>query len=207
MACQSVWYFTNLPEKIINILEEDLIEHFDSNLQESKLSGDIINKSKRDSKNAWVPSDHWITGFLWHYVMKANRENFNYELTNLDCESVQYTHYNVGQYYKWHNDAGLQQLQTFGKTDTVDLQKNASDFVTKNSEMLRKLSFVLQLSSADDYEGGNLQLMDDSGETYFAPRARGCMILFDSRALHRVTKVKSGYRKSLVGWVAGPRWK
>jgi PKHD-type hydroxylase len=32
-------------------------------------------------------------------------------------------------------------------------------------------------------------------------------MLFDSRTPHRVRKVRSGLRKSLVGWVVGPRWK
>ena len=33
------------------------------------------------------------------------------------------------------------------------------------------------------------------------------MILFDSRTQHRVLKVKSGVRKSIVGWTVGPRWR
>ena len=31
--------------------------------------------------------------------------------------------------------------------------------------------------------------------------------LFDSRTQHRVLPVKSGLRKSIVGWTVGPRWK
>jgi len=207
MSFQSVWYFTNLPDDVVDSIEKDLAEHFDMNVKESRLEGDAVNTSKRDSKNAWVPSDHWVCGFLWHYVMRANRENYQYDLTNLDCESVQYTHYDVGQYYKWHNDAGLTGLTHIGRTDTQNLEKQSNDFLIRNAEHVRKLSFVLQLSSADDYEGGNLQIMADNGESYFAPRAKGSIIFFDSRAMHRVTRVKSGYRKSLVGWVAGPRWR
>ena len=70
-----------------------------------------------------------------------------------------------------------------------------------------KLSFSLQLSDPDDYEGGNFQLIDESGKLYVAPRKRGTIILFDSRTQHRVLKVKKGRRKSIVGWVVGPRWK
>jgi PKHD-type hydroxylase len=83
----------------------------------------------------------------------------------------------------------------------------ASDFVNENIELVRKLSFVVQLSDPDDYEGGNLQLLDEAGRSYIAPRRRGTMILFDSRAQHRVLKVTSGLRRSLVGWTVGPRWK
>jgi predicted 2-oxoglutarate/Fe(II)-dependent dioxygenase YbiX len=207
MSFQSVWYFTNLPNDVVSSIERDLSHHFDNDVKESRLDGGISNTAKRDSKNTWVPSDHWVCGFLWHYVMKANRENYRYDLTNLDCESVQYTHYDVGQYYKWHNDAGLSGLSYVGRTETQNLEKQSTDYLIRNAEHTRKLSFVMQLSSADDYEGGNLQIMSDSGDTYFAPRAQGSIILFDSRAMHRVTKIKSGYRKSLVGWVAGPSWK
>ena len=42
---------------------------------------------------------------------------------------------------------------------------------------------------------------------FTAPKNRGCMIVFDSRTIHRVTNIESGIRKSLVGWVLGPRWK
>ena len=73
--------------------------------------------------------------------------------------------------------------------------------------MVRKLSFALQLSDPDDYEGGNVQLLDESGSNYLAPRKRGTMILFDSRTQHRVLKVTKGVRKSIVGWTVGPRWK
>ena len=83
----------------------------------------------------------------------------------------------------------------------------ANDFVNENIELVRKLSFVLQLSDPDDYEGGNLQLLDEAGNSYIAPRQRGTVILFDSRTQHRVQKVRTGVRKSLVGWTVGPRWK
>ena len=81
------------------------------------------------------------------------------------------------------------------------------DFLNENVEQVRKLSFVVQLSNHDDYEGGNLQLLDEAGNSYIAPRKRGTVILFDSRTSHRVLKVTKGTRKSIVGWTVGPRWK
>ena len=83
----------------------------------------------------------------------------------------------------------------------------AQDFVNENIELVRKLSFSLQLSDPDDYEGGNVQLMDEAGNAYVVPRQRGSIVLFDSRTQHRVLKVTKGVRKSLVGWTVGPRWK
>ena len=66
MAYQSIWYFTSLPKDVIEILEKDLEGSFDSELKPSKLGGDHINKSIRNSKNAWIPSTHWVGGFIWH---------------------------------------------------------------------------------------------------------------------------------------------
>ena len=42
---------------------------------------------------------------------------------------------------------------------------------------------------------------------FYNPKQKGIIAFFDSRTPHRVRKVKSGMRKSLVGWVVGPRWK
>ena len=206
MAYQSIWYFTDLPEDVVEIVEKDLTEKFDSQMGDSRLMGDSLNKEKRNSQNAWVPSQHWLGGFLWHYIERANRENFLYNLRCIDGESMQYTRYGVGQFYGWHNDAGLAgqyKPVSFGNRS----EGIAQDYLNENVEMVRKLSFVLQLSDPDAYEGGNLQLLDEAGKSYFAPRKRGTVVLFDSRTMHRVTKVKSGLRKSIVGWTVGPRWK
>ena len=206
MAYQSVWYFTDLPDDIIETIERDLEVKFDDKMEDSKLAGDALNKEKRNSKNAWIPTNHWLGGFMWHYVERANRENFLYDLRCIDGESMQYTQYGVGQYYGWHNDAGLS-----GQYKPVSVGNRqeglAQDFLNENTELVRKLSFVLQLSNPSDYEGGNLQLLDETGKSYFAPRKRGTVILFDSRTQHRVLKVTKGLRKSIVGWTVGPRWK
>jgi PKHD-type hydroxylase len=206
MAYQSIWYYTDLPEKVVNLIEEDLSIKFDSGMADSRLHGDALNKEKRNSQNAWIPSHHWTAGFMWHYIQRANRENFLYDLRCIDGESMQYTRYSEGQFYGWHNDAGL---TTQYKPQSVGNRVDglANDFLNENIELVRKLSFVLQLSSPDDYEGGNLQLLDENGKSYFAPRRRGTIILFDSRTQHRVLKVTKGIRKSLVGWTVGPRWK
>ena len=208
MAYQSVWYFTNLPEDVVNLIEKDLTENFDSQMSDSKLHGDALNKDKRNSQNAWIPTTHWVSGFLWHYVQRANRENFLYDLTNIDGESLQYTRYGEGQFYGWHNDAGLaQQYKPVSVGNRGNGQENVQDFINEKCERIRKLSFSLQLSDPDDYEGGNVQFLDEAGRSYFAPRKRGTVVLFDSRTQHRVLKVTKGTRKSIVGWVVGPRWK
>ena len=208
MAFQTMWYFTDLPGDVIDCIEKDLTNQFDQQLEESKLSGDVVDVERRSSTNAWVPTTHWVSGFVWHYISKANRENFLYDLTHVDGETMQYTRYKEGDYYKWHTDAGIgtsykpQASDNYGNKD-IEVQ----DFLTTSVENIRKLSFILQLSDAEDYEGGNVQFLDDNRKSFFAPRKKGTMVLFDSRTQHRVLKVTKGIRKSLVGWTSGPRWK
>jgi len=206
MAFQSVWYYTGLPEEICTTLEKDLVENYDASFEDSGLSGGDVNKQIRNSQNAWVPTGHWISGFLWNYITLANDNNFLYDLKAIDQNSIQYTRYEEGQFYNWHNDAGILTMYKPQSQDTSGDQF-LNDQVTVSHEQVRKLSFVLQLSNPDDYEGGNLQLLDENGRNYFAPRKRGTVIIFDSRTQHRVLKVTKGVRKSLVGWVVGPRWK
>ena len=211
MALQSVWFFTGLPSDVINSLEKDLESHFDNDMGDSKLINDVLDKDIRKSKNTWIPTTHWITGWLWHYVQTANRNNFLYDISFIESESMQFARYGVGEYYHWHSDTSIPvqykpQLQISATDSTTDDNYLRERTAIKN-ELVRKISFSLQLSDPDDYEGGNIQFIDESNKNYIAPRQKGSLIIFDSRTKHRVCKVRSGVRKSIVGWVVGPRWK
>lgn len=205
MAHLTCWHMTDLPTEMVDILERD-IQQFDKTARSSELGNGAVDKDIRDSKNAWIPTSHWVGGFLWYYVSKLNRENFCYDLTDIDGSAVQYTQYHEGEFYTWHQDADL---DTFFKPNQIvsSADNMCQDQVTLNGEYVRKLSFSLQLSDPTEYTGGEVQFLDNSGKTFFAPKQRGTMIVFDSRVKHRVRKVRSGVRKSLVGWVVGPRWK
>ena len=71
---------------------------------------------------------------------------------------------------------------------------------------LRKLSFSVQLSRSEDYEGGDLQLWVGNRPRP-AVRDRGALIAFPSFTLHRVAPVTRGTRWSLVAWILGNRWR
>lgn len=206
MAFQTVWYFSDIPSAIVDIIESEA-RQFDAGISDSILSGHEINHNIRRSKNAWIPSHHWIGGFLWNYIARANRENFLYDITNIDGESLQYTVYGPGEFYSWHNDAGVMGLYKPQATSNLDQDNKMQDFLNKNLESVRKLSLVMQLSDPESYQGGNLELVDESGNAYIAPRIRGTVIVFDSRTQHRVLPVTQGVRKSIVAWIVGPRWK
>ena len=159
MAFQTTWYFSELSEKVVEFIERDLSE--DSNISDT----------------------HWVGGFVWHYIDRANRENFLYDLSHLDGDSVKLKIYNEGDKESWNVDA-----------------KPSTD------ENIRKISFIIQLSDHNDYEGGNIQILDETSNMYNVPRKRGTVSLFDSTAQYRMSKITKGTRKSLIGWAVGKRW-
>jgi len=185
MAYQLLWYKTQLPLDVVDCFLKEK-ETFEKKLEQSLVSSDDDpNESIRRSMCSWITNEHWISGFCYHYILKANEQNFNYDICSFRDKEIQYTSYSSGEYYNWHVDTSL----------------------AVKSDYMRKLSFSLQLSSPDEYSGGELQFLSDDNISYFAPKSRGSLIVFDSRLRHRVRKVKSGCRKSLVGWVEGPAWR
>lgn len=71
---------------------------------------------------------------------------------------------------------------------------------------VRKLSFTLQLSDPQDYEGGDLCLYH-AKEPTVVDRTQGYVALFPSYTLHEVTPVTKGTRYSLVSWITGKPFK
>tara|TARA_B100001778_G_scaffold282592_1_gene248189 strand:- start:935 stop:1552 length:618 start_codon:yes stop_codon:yes gene_type:complete len=205
MANLVCWEVTQLPVEVIDILEKD-IKQFDSAVHQSGLMGDQIDTHIRNSKNTWINTSHWIGGWLWYYVSKMNRENFLYDIVDIDGGTLQYTHYDKGQFYNWHSDSDLD-THYKPQHNFSSVQNKAQDQTFQQGEYVRKLSFTLQLSDPTDYRGGEVEFLDTGTKRFLAPKQRGTMIVFDSRTRHRVRKIKSGIRKSIVGWVVGPRWK
>ena len=205
MANLVSWEFTQLPTDVVDILEKD-IKQFDPTVKQSGLLGEKIDLQIRNSQNSWISTSHWIGGWLWYYVSKSNRENFLYDIVDIDGGSLQYTHYNEGQFYNWHQDSDLD-THYKPQMNFSSVNNRAQEEIFQAGEYIRKLSFTLQLSEPTDYRGGEVEFLDNSSRRFLAPKQRGTMIVFDSRVRHRVRKVKSGTRKSIVGWVVGPRWK
>lgn len=209
MANLALWYQTKLPKSLITELRKETRELFvtPATVYEDG-NPDVTNEDVRQSKVGWLSTDHWIGGFLWHYITKANNNNFHYDISHVDNESMQFTQYDVGEYYKWHCDWNLGDCYApRAGTQNHDTDGRVNDFIEKNIEVCRKLSFSLQMSDETAYDGGDLEFEEVNGDTFSAPKERGTMIIFDSRLKHRVTPVTRGRRESLVGWIVGPRWK
>lgn len=139
----------------------------------------------RKSRVGWVeltPNTGWLYDRLGFIANQMNGRFFDFALSGF-VEHFQYTVYQGdGGCYDWHMDKGL---------------LNSSP---------RKLSLVVQLSDPGEYEGGDLQLMVGA-DPIIAERKKGLVYAFPSWILHRVTPVTRGTRRSLVIWLAGPKFR
>jgi PKHD-type hydroxylase len=129
----------------------------------------------------------WLYELVGAAIQHHNQTYYDYNLEGI--ETLQFSEYPAGAgYYKPHMDWGAGTI--FGRND-----------------ICRKLSFTIQLSKADSYEGGDLVLHSGhniSDEQRQQMREFGCLTVFPSWLLHEVTPVTYGTRRSLVGWVIGP---
>ena len=122
--------------------------------------------------------------------MEANETTFHLDLQYDWCRRYQLTCYEEGQYYGQHIDSHL------------------SDFFQDEGKVHdRKLSFSLQLTDPGEYNGGNLNLLNDLIRDPDSARKQGTMIIFPSFLAHQVDPVLEGTRFSLVGWYWGPTWR
>lgn len=124
----------------------------------------------------------WLYRRIGEAAVECNRLFFGVDIWGIE-NNIQLARYDASDegFYNWH-------------TDFADLAPE------------RKLSVSIQLSKAEDYEGGELQLLYRE-HPVSCDRARGSFIAFPSFMLHRVTPVTRGTRWSLVAWVTGPRWR
>jgi PKHD-type hydroxylase len=145
-----------------------------------------IDKSYRNSEITWIPYNtetKWIYEKCKCLAISANNAMWNFHITTVK-ESLQLSEYKASQtdenhgHYDWHMDFG-------GQSST------------------RKLSMSIQLTDPGEYEGGDIEFMLHR-QIIKAPKTKGTVIMFPSYLTHRVTKVTSGTRNSLVTWFHGP---
>ena len=113
------------------------------------------NSEIRQSTNKWIDHNHEkfrvdIKQKIFDGMVQANEQcNWRYEIT--DMEHWQYTVYEAqedkptGDFYTWHTDAGADPYSV---------------------GTIRKISCSVQLSDPDDYEGGNVQFIDDENRPF-----------------------------------------
>jgi predicted 2-oxoglutarate/Fe(II)-dependent dioxygenase YbiX len=162
-----------------------LIEEHASIVKEGQLGGGGADQRVRRSRVAFLgmePRYRWLYERVWTAAQECNRLFFNVDISAVEG-NLQLARYDSSDqgFYDWHTDfAGFRPL--------------------------RKISVSVQLSRAEDYEGGDLELLFGNRPEPME-RTRGAFIAFPSFVLHRVTPVTRGTRWSLVAWVLGNRWR
>ena len=120
-------------------------------------------------------STNWVFERLSKAVREINDTVYGFDVSQFR-EGFQFTRYVVGEFYGPHFDIGPGKLTE------------------------RKLSLTVQLSTPDEYTGGELVIYPE----FVAPKDQGTMTVFPSFMCHDVRPVKTGVRYSLVSWLAGP---
>jgi PKHD-type hydroxylase len=135
---------------------------------------------KRVTTISWIPPKKLppLYDTLDTFIQKATRNHFGFEDIRI-TESVQYTEYPTGGFYGWHMD-----------TDVVGLHEPP----------VRKISMTILLNHESEFEGGDLEILDEGKS---APLTQGNAICFASFLRHRVKPITKGIRKSLVVWFGG----
>ena len=153
---------------------------------------EVANVSGEDAPNLELrkstvvpvePSEEnaWLFSKIAQVCQKLNQQYYGFDLRGI-YEPLQFVEYNEGDFFNWHLDFG------------------------PGISSARKLSFSIQVSEDEDYEGGDLEFQINEIQEP-APRMRGTIVVFPSFIMHRVTQVLSGKRRALVGWVAGPPYR
>jgi PKHD-type hydroxylase len=145
--------------------------------------GDALEPDYRQTRVSWLHpggDSDFLFARIEEVAAEVNDGEFGFDLVGC-AEPIQYAEYrapSVG--YDWH-------------VDLVDAPRT----------LQRKLSITIQLDAAGSYDGGDLTFRDGNREVG-AERGQGAAIVFPSWALHRVTPITRGCRRSLVAWVGGP---
>ena len=178
-----------------NVFDADMVQGIIDageklNLEKAYVGGDFSSAGRvandiRKTDISWlnaVEENAWLFRKLTDLITQANAQWFGMELTTI--EALQYSVYNVGDFYTAHVDHHFQGA----------------------GQHPRKLSFSMQLTDPSEYEGGNTRLITGH-EPFDIPKTKGSITFFPSYTLHDVQPITKGTRKALVGWVLGPKWK
>lgn len=176
-----VWipgYFTDAEvDKVRSLWDDNLI--IDAKVNKGADTGHLID-DLRKSRIMFIEShggNEWIYDKLATAILQVNTNRFKFDIKGFHSQ-LQFANYGPGDFFEWHLD--------YGAGDISD----------------RKLSISVQLSSPEEYEGGELQFMINH-KVIDAPKTKGTAIIFPSYAMHRVLPTTSGSRKSIVGWIEG----
>lgn len=185
-------------EKIFTDYELDKINDQLSKVNvEAALAGFTGDINNPDDYNKGVTDTHSIRKSNVYWLDNSDHD-WIYDKVSIAINHVNITNYHkilYGIQYLQYTEYDSEYLGFYGKH--IDSDDSHPCFV-------RTLSFTLQLSKSEDYEGGDVLIYHDN-KISKSNRTYGAITFFDSKIIHEVTPVTSGFRKSLVGWIIGPK--
>ena len=159
-----------------NIMKlKNQLRSFDGKVQ---TQGQSKTKKVVDIRNVEVFPIHeqytWVDEYILNLIINYNKE-YNYDLTGIfeRPQLLRYKAPSVG--YDWHVDLGNGDAST------------------------RKLGFSILLN--EDFEGGEFQVFNNGIQT--VDLRKNQILVFPSFLPHKVGKITSGERWSLVCWIHG----
>jgi PKHD-type hydroxylase len=194
-------FLTHTSIRVESAFSEEEVDLIVASLQvEEKEQGQIGGKIESETllkvRSSKVYFINYSKEYSWLFdkfnkiIQNVNEEYYNFDLNGYDY--IQYSEYlaNENGHYDYHIDLMMDMIP----------QKDY-DF------LYRKLSFTLCLNQqGTDYSGGDFKIKTGTEEPSVKLN-KGDMIVFPSFILHKVEPVTEGVRKSLVGWVTGPKFK
>ena len=167
---------------ISNELIKDILRSKENTLTKGNIN-DASGLTKRNSSVSWI-KDRTLCQRVFSVIKDKTSDFSNLHLDNI--EPLQYSEYDASQEYGWHQDLNNKPYE---------------------DGRIRKISFSIFLNS--NFEGGEFDLEihgPDAKPRYISEwkRSNENCVIFNSDMWHRVRPVKSGIRKSIVGWLLGP---
>ena len=183
-----------IPEAVCDLIiaEGKQLQSKDAAVREAS-GTDVVKEGARKTQVAFWQANHWVNGLMEQHIRIANKELWNYHLSI--TQGVQFGMYGPGDKYDWHKD---EFDKPFGDKAAPAWRGQA-----------RKVSAVLNLSSPDDYTGGELKFKNTHGQIIGGPEfnarleKKGSLIVFPAYVLHTVIPVETGERCSLASWMLG----
>jgi PKHD-type hydroxylase len=144
-------------------------------------AGKLTQQSKN---NMQVPAGHPIAQRLSEMILDALKKNILFMRAALPLRFVPplFNRYTPGEFYGDHVDSTVQ--QAWGVTNPVRTD----------------LSATLFLSAPEEYDGGELTLVDELGERSVKLPA-GDLVLYPATSVHHVSPVTRGARIASFFWI------
>ena len=156
--------------------------------EKGTIADNLVSDTRRCTVRWLHPSPQWRALFdeVTLLFQQTNQNNFGLDISFVpEIQFTEYDESNNGK-FDWHEDINW-----------LDPRPTH-----------RKLSMSVQLSSGDEYEGGDLTFREDiQTPPADTMRSKGSVIVFPSFVGHCVTPVTKGKRYSLVAWMEGPQFR